>query len=67
MLNKTDVFLVSDGEFPVPSGLNRKINNRREKQGLQVHGIQIGNSHYTSMRKICDPMHYIFEWIDLKR
>ncbi|EKY4193031.1 VWA domain-containing protein [Vibrio harveyi] len=64
---KADVLLVSDGEFPVSSGLSRKISNRREKQGLQVHGIQIGNSRYTSMSKICDPMHYISEWIDLKR
>lgn len=65
--HKADVLLVSDGEFPVTSGLSREISNRREKQGLQVHGIQIGNSHYTSMSKICDPMHYISEWIDLKR
>ncbi|MCV3264774.1 VWA domain-containing protein [Vibrio harveyi] len=65
--HKADVLLVSDGEFPVTSGLSRKISNRREKQGLQVHGIQIGNSHYTSMSTICDPMHYISEWIDLKR
>ncbi|WHP64855.1 VWA domain-containing protein [Vibrio harveyi] len=65
--HKADVLLVSDGEFPVTSGLSRKISNRREKQGLQVHGIQIGNSHYTSMSKICDPMHYTSEWIDLKR
>ncbi|WP_219846893.1 VWA domain-containing protein [Vibrio campbellii] len=64
---KADVLLVSDGEFPVTSGLSRKISNRREKQGLQVHGIQIGNSNYTSMSKICDPIHYFSEWVDLKR
>ena len=64
--HKADVLLVSDGEFPVTSGLSRKISNRREKQGLQVHGIQIGNSHYTSMSKICDPIHYFSEWVDLK-
>ncbi|KOC99123.1 VWA domain-containing protein [Vibrio parahaemolyticus] len=64
---KADILLVSDGEFPVSSGLSRKIGNRREKQGLQVHGIQIGNSHYTSMNKICDPIHYFSEWVDLKR
>ncbi len=63
---KADILLVSDGEFPVSSGLSRKISNRREKQGLQVHGIQIGNSHYTSMRKICSPIHYFSEWVDLK-
>ncbi|PMO59843.1 hypothetical protein BCT06_14165 [Vibrio breoganii] len=64
---KADILLVSDGEFPVTSGLSRKISNRREKQGLQIHGIQIGNSHYTSMSKICDPIHYFSEWVDLKR
>ncbi len=64
---KADILIVSDGEFPVTSGLSRKVRNRKEKQGLQVHGIQIGHSHYTSMSKICDPMYYISEWIDLKR
>jgi uncharacterized protein with von Willebrand factor type A (vWA) domain len=63
---KSDILLVSDGEFSVSSGLSRKISNRREKQGLQVHGIQIGNTHYTSMSKICDPMNYFSDWLDLK-
>ncbi|MFA0256031.1 VWA domain-containing protein [Vibrio breoganii] len=64
---KADILLVSDGEFPVSSGLSRKISNRREKQGLQVHGIQIGNTHHSSMSKICDPIHYFSEWVDLRR
>ncbi|EKO3892738.1 VWA domain-containing protein [Vibrio metschnikovii] len=64
---KADILLVSDGEFSVTSGLTRKISYRREKQGLQVHGIQIGHSHYTSMNKVCDPIHYFSEWVDLKR
>ncbi|EIO4561444.1 VWA domain-containing protein [Vibrio parahaemolyticus] len=64
---KADILLVSDGEFSTSSGLSRKIKNRKEKQGLQVHGIQIGNSHYTAMSKICDPIHYFSEWVDLKR
>ena len=64
---KTDILLVSDGDFPVPSELSRKISNRRKNHGLQVHGIQIGNSHYTSMNTICDPIHYFSEWTDLRR
>ncbi|MEZ9348047.1 VWA domain-containing protein [Vibrio splendidus] len=64
---KADILLVSDGEFPVSSGLSRKISNRRKNHGLQVHGIQIGNSHYTSMGKICEPIHYFSEWTDLRR
>ena len=64
---KADILLVSDGEFPVSSGLSRKISNRRKNHGLQVHGIQIGNSHYTSMNKICEPIHYFSEWTDLRR
>ncbi|MGR5339126.1 VWA domain-containing protein [Vibrio astriarenae] len=64
--HKADVLLVSDGEFPVTSGLSRKISNRREKKGLRVHGIQIGNSDYTSMSKVCDPIHYFSNWVDLK-
>ncbi|EIO5871265.1 VWA domain-containing protein [Vibrio parahaemolyticus] len=63
---KADILLVSDGEFSVTSGLSRKVSHRREKQGLQLHGIQIGHSHHTSMSKICDPIHYFSEWVDLK-
>ncbi|WP_219582788.1 VWA domain-containing protein [Vibrio parahaemolyticus] len=63
---KADILLVSDGEFSVTSGLSRKVSHRREKQGLQLHGIQIGHSHHTSMSKICDPIHYFSEWADLK-
>lgn len=65
--HKADILLVSDGEFPVSSGLSRKISNRRKNHGLQVHGIQIGNSHYASMNKICEPIHYFSEWTDLRR
>ncbi|KAA8666732.1 VWA domain-containing protein [Vibrio gigantis] len=64
---KADILLVSDGEFPVSPGLSRKISNRRKNHGLQVHGIQIGNSHYASMNKICEPIHYFSEWTDLRR
>ncbi|WP_318471042.1 VWA domain-containing protein [Photobacterium leiognathi] len=64
--NKADILLVSDGEFHVSAGLSRKIGNRKEKYGLQVHGIQIGNAYHKSMSKICDPMHYFSEWVDLK-
>ncbi|EJR0963020.1 VWA domain-containing protein [Vibrio parahaemolyticus] len=64
---KADILLVSDGEFSVTSGLSRKVSHRREKQGLQLHGIQIGHSHHTSMSKICDPIHYFSEWVDLRR
>lgn len=63
---KTDILLVSDGDFPVPSELSRKISNRRGNNGLQAHGIQISNSHCTPMNKICGPMHYVSEWGDLK-
>ena len=64
---KADILLVSDGEFSVSSGLSRKINNRSEKQGLKLHGIQIGNSHQTAMSRICNPIHHFSEWIDLQR
>ncbi len=63
--HRADILLVSDGEFPVSSGLSRKMNNRCEKQGLQLHGIQIGDGR-SAMDKICDPLHHFSEWIELR-
>lgn len=63
---KADIMIVSDGEFPVSSGLVRKINNAKKKRSLTVHGTLIGGSDY-SMNRICDPLHRFSRWIDLQQ
>lgn len=63
---KADIMIVSDGEFPVSSGLVRKINNAKKKRSLTVHGTLIGGSDY-SMNRICDPLHRFSRWLDLQQ
>lgn len=62
---KADIMLVSDGEFPVSSGLVRKINEAKNKRSLSVHGTLIGSAD-DAMKKICDPLHRFSSWIDLQ-
>lgn len=64
--HKADILLVSDGEFSVSSGLSRKVNNRRDKRGLQLHGVLIGHES-RAMEKICNPVHHFSQWIELQK
>lgn len=63
--DKADILIVSDGEFAVTAGLSRKINNRKERKALAVHGVLIGNDR-NAMEKICDPLHQFSDWLELQ-
>lgn len=63
---KADIMIVSDGEFPVSSGLVRQINKAKKDRSLSVHGTLIGDSDST-MSRICDPLHRFSRWIDLQQ
>nr|WP_274613098.1 VWA domain-containing protein [Vibrio fluvialis] len=62
---KADILVVSDGEFHVSSGLSRKVTNRKQKTGLRVHGVLIGDTS-SAMESICYPVHKFSEWIELR-
>lgn len=62
---KADILIVSDGAFHVSSGLSRKVTNRKQKTGLRVHGVLIGDTS-SAMESICDPVHQFSEWIELR-
>lgn len=63
---KADIMIVSDGLFPVSSGVVRKINEAKKKRSLSVHGTLIGGQAQT-MSRICDPLHRFSSWIDLQQ
>ena len=62
---KSDIMIVSDGEFPVSSDLVKKITAAKEQRALSVHGTLIGNADQ-AMSRICDPLHRFDRWIDLQ-
>ncbi|AEI63921.1 VWA domain-containing protein [Corallococcus macrosporus] len=58
---RADVLFVSDGEWPVPDGLPRRVEQAREK-GTRFHGVQIGNRGRTGLHALCDPVHVFQDW-----
>jgi uncharacterized protein with von Willebrand factor type A (vWA) domain len=62
---KSDILIISDGEFPVSSDLVKKIATAKEQRALSVHGTLIGNVDRV-MSRICDPLHRFDRWIDLQ-
>jgi uncharacterized protein with von Willebrand factor type A (vWA) domain len=62
---KSDIMIVSDGEFPVSSDLVKKITAAKEQRMLSIHGTLIGNAD-RAMSRICDPLHRFDRWIDLQ-
>ena len=58
---KADIVFVSDGEWPAPRSLVRKVEDARE-EGTRFHGIQIGNRGRTGLHAVCDPVHVFQDW-----
>lgn len=61
---KADVFFVSDGEWPVPTGALASIERAREG-GTRFTGVQIGNQGRTGLHAVCDPVHVFRDWAAL--
>ncbi|MBE4365699.1 VWA domain-containing protein [Vibrio parahaemolyticus] len=62
---KADILVLSDGEFHVSSALSRKVANRKQKTGLRVHGVLIGDAPF-AMELICNHVYKFSEWIELR-
>lgn len=59
---RADILMVSDGEFGVPDDIRKRVGEAREKQGLRVHGVLIGNSSDAAMKLLCAPLHRFTSW-----
>jgi len=57
-----DVLIVSDGEFGcVPATLAR-LDDARERLGLRVQGILVGDRETLGLLEVCDHIHWEREW-----
>jgi uncharacterized protein with von Willebrand factor type A (vWA) domain len=57
-----DVLIVSDGEFGcVPATLER-LDDARERLGLRVQGILVGDRETLGLLEVCDRIHWEREW-----
>lgn len=62
---KADVLLVSDGVWHVKEDLVRQVSQAKQNNGVRFHGVQIGNSRFSPMGRICDPLHRFDRWLAL--
>ena len=61
---KSDVILVTDGEWSAPIGVVQAVTTARGN-GTRFHGVQIGNRGHTGLHSLCDPVHVFQDWAAL--
>ncbi len=61
---KSDVILVTDGEWRAPAGVVGAVTAAK-KNGTRFHGVQVGNRGRTGLHDLCDPVHVFQEWTAL--
>ncbi len=54
---QADILLVTDGRFPARAELYSRLKMMKQKQGLRVHGLLLGNWHSDAIEQICEPLH----------
>jgi len=53
---RADLLLISDGRFPLPSGLAEQLSVARAETGLRVQGISVGRWSGHGMASICESL-----------
>jgi uncharacterized protein with von Willebrand factor type A (vWA) domain len=57
-----DLLVVSDGEFGcVPQTLQR-LDDARERFGLRVQGVLVGDRETMGLLEVCDHIHWVRDW-----
>ena len=57
-----DLLIVSDGEFGcVPATLD-KLHAARQRLGLFVQGVLIGDRETLGLMEVCDAIHWVRDW-----
>ena len=57
-----DVLIVSDGEFGLTPATLAALRQAKERLGLRVHGILIGDRETIGLVEICDVLHWVRDW-----
>lgn len=57
-----DVLIVSDGEFGLTPATLAQLRQAKERLGLRVHGILIGDRETIGLVEICDALHWVRDW-----
>jgi uncharacterized protein with von Willebrand factor type A (vWA) domain len=57
-----DVLIVSDGEFGLTPATLAALRQAKERLGLRVHGILIGDRETIGLVETCDALHWVRDW-----
>lgn len=57
-----DVLIVSDGEFGLTGTTLTQLRQAKDRLGLRVHGILIGDRETIGLVEICDALHWVRDW-----
>ncbi|MFM2055523.1 MAG: hypothetical protein RL456_3560, partial [Pseudomonadota bacterium] len=59
---QADLLIISDGEFGcVPHTLAR-LDDARERFGLRVQGVLVGDRETLGLLEVCDAIHWVRDW-----
>jgi uncharacterized protein with von Willebrand factor type A (vWA) domain len=57
-----DLLIVSDGEFGCVRQTLDRLDEAREKQGLFVQGVLVGDRETMGLLEVCDHIHWVRDW-----
>jgi len=57
-----DVLIVSDGEFGCTPGTLDRLDAARQRFGLHVQGVLVGDRETLGLLEVCDHIHWVRDW-----
>jgi uncharacterized protein with von Willebrand factor type A (vWA) domain len=57
-----DLLLVSDGEFGCRPDTLDRLDEARERHGLRVQGVLVGDRETLGLMEVCDDIHWVRHW-----
>ena len=57
-----DLLVVSDGEFGCVPETLRQLDDARERFGMRVQGVLIGDRETMGLLELCDDIHWVRDW-----
>ena len=60
--HEADVLILSDGEFGATPAALQCLDQARERHGLRVQGLLIGDRETMGLLEVCDHIHWVRDW-----
>jgi uncharacterized protein with von Willebrand factor type A (vWA) domain len=57
-----DLLIVSDGEFGCVAHTLARLDDARERFGLRVQGVLVGDRETMGLLEVCDAIHWVRDW-----